>query len=60
MQRRQFIQLCAAAAAAAGAPAGSANARPPRYSRAPQVGAGGAPLRASRVPAHTNQIIHKT
>ena len=58
MQRREFIQLCAAAAAAAGAPAVSADARPHLYARATLVGEDGKPLRASRVPANANLIFH--
>jgi arsenite oxidase small subunit len=58
MQRRGFIKLCAAVAAAAGAPAVSADARPRFYARATLVGASGGPLRASRVPANHNLIFH--
>jgi len=58
MQRRDFIKVCAAAAAAGGAPAVSANARPRLYGRATLVGADGQPLRASRVPVNRNLIFH--
>jgi Rieske Fe-S protein len=58
MQRREFIKLCAAAAAAGGAPAVSADARPRLYGRATLVAADGQPLRASRVPADTSLIFH--
>jgi len=58
MQRREFIRLCAAAAAAGSAPAVSADARPRLYARATLVGPDGRPLRASRVPANRNFIFH--
>jgi len=58
MQRRDFIKFCAASAAAAGAPAVSADARPHLYQRAKLVGADGAPLRARDVPANRNLIFH--
>jgi Rieske Fe-S protein len=58
MQRREFIKLCAAATAAAGAPAVSADARPHLYARTTLVDIGGVPLRASRVPPNTNLIFH--
>jgi Rieske Fe-S protein len=58
MQRREFIKLCAAAAAAAGAPTVSADARPRFYARATLVGEDGKPLRAARVPAGRNLIFH--
>lgn len=58
MQRRDFIKMCAAAAAAAGAPGVSANVRPRFYARAQLVGADGRPLRASRIPVNRNLIFH--
>jgi Rieske Fe-S protein len=58
VERRDFIGLCAAAAATAGAPALAADARPHLYARARLVGADGAPLRAQRVPARRNLIFH--
>lgn len=58
MQRRDFIRLCAAAAAAGSAPAVSADARPRLYARATLVGADGRPLRASRVAENRNFIFH--
>jgi len=58
MQRRDFIRLCAAAAAAGSAPAVSADARPRLYGRATLVGSDGHPLRASGVPANRNFIFH--
>jgi len=58
MQRRDFIRLCAAAAAAGSAPAVSADARPRLYARATLVGPDGRPLRASRVAENRNFIFH--
>ena len=58
MQRRDFIKFCAASAAAAGAPAVQADARPHLYQRAKLVGADGAPLLARAVPANRNLIFH--
>lgn len=58
MQRREFIKLCAATAAAAGAPAVAADARPQWYPRARLVGEDGAPLRARGIPANRNLIFH--
>ena len=58
MRRREFIQYCAAAAAAAGSPALAADARPRFYGRVTLVDEGGAPLRAGAIPAHRNLIFH--
>lgn len=58
MERRAFIKFCAASAAAAGAPAVSADARPHLYQRVKLVAENGAPLRASEVPANRNLIFH--
>ncbi|MBI1943793.1 MAG: Rieske 2Fe-2S domain-containing protein [Betaproteobacteria bacterium] len=58
MQRREFIQFCAASAAATGAPAAvAADARPQFYSRARLVDPSGTPLRASAVPPQRNLIF---
>jgi len=58
MQRREFLRVCAAAAAAAGAGTVRADARPHLYDRAKLVSADGRPLRASRVPVNANLIFH--
>ena len=58
MERRDFLKLCAAGAAAAQAPALAADARPQLYSRTLLVDEQGAPLRASRVPVERNLIFH--
>lgn len=58
MERRGFLKFCAASAAAAGAPAVSADARPQFYQRAKLVGEDRAPLRARDVPANRNLIFH--
>lgn len=58
MERRQFIQFCAASAAATGTPAIAADAAPSFYGRARLVDGNGAPLRAALVPAHRNLIFH--
>jgi Rieske Fe-S protein len=59
MQRREFIKLCAATAAACSAPAAVAeDARPHFYSRAKLVSGSGAPLRAGAIPAQRNLIFH--
>ena len=44
MERREFVQFCIAAAAAAGSPAVAADAEPRRYARSRLVDAHGAPL----------------
>jgi Rieske Fe-S protein len=58
MERRDFLKLCAASAAAAGAPALAADARPQLYGRARLVGEDGRPLRAAGIPPNTNLIFH--
>jgi arsenite oxidase small subunit len=57
MERRDFIRICAAAAAAVPAFA-AANASPQLYSRVRLVDSGGRPLRASEVPERRNLIFH--
>ncbi|MGH8705445.1 MAG: (2Fe-2S)-binding protein [Burkholderiales bacterium] len=58
MERREFLRICAASAAAAGTPGVSADAQPNFYSRARLVDARGLPLRAGAVQAHRNLIFH--
>jgi len=58
MERRDFLKLCAAGAAAAGTPALAADARPQLYSRTLLIDEKGTPLRASRVPAGKNLVFH--
>lgn len=59
MQRRDFVKFCAASAAAAGAPAAAVtDATPAFYGRARLIGADGAPLKASAIPAERNLIFH--
>jgi arsenite oxidase small subunit len=58
MERRDFLKACAAGAAAAGAPALAADARPQLYSRTLLLDESGAPLRAGRVPVESNLIFH--
>lgn len=58
MQRREFIQFCAATAAATGTPGLAADAAPHFYRRAQLVDAAGAPLRAARLPVDRNLIFH--
>jgi arsenite oxidase small subunit len=58
MERRAFIKFCAASAAAAGAPAVSADARPHLYRRVRLVAENGAPLRARDLPANRSLIFH--
>ncbi len=59
MERRDFLKLCAAGAAAAGAPGAlAADDRPQFHERATLVDAKGQPLRASRIPADRNLIFH--
>ena len=58
MERRDFLKLCAAGAAAAGTPALAADARPQFYSRSLLVDGKGAPLRAGQVPVERNLIFH--
>ena len=58
MQRREFVKLCAASAAALTSPGVRADARPRLYQRAKLVDENGAPLRASSLPARRNLIFH--
>jgi Rieske Fe-S protein len=58
MERREFLKLCTAGAASAGAPAHAADARPQLYSRTLLIDANGTPLRASRIPVEHNLIFH--
>jgi len=59
MERRDFLKVCAAGAAAAAAvPALPADARPQVYSRTLLLDEKGAPLRASRIPVERNLIFH--
>jgi len=59
MERRDFLKVCAAGAAAAAAvPALPADARPQMYSRTLLLDEKGAPLRASRIPVERNLIFH--
>ena len=58
MERRDFLKLCAASAAAAGAPVLAADAKPQLYGRARLVDEKGRPLRASDIPPNTNLIFH--
>jgi arsenite oxidase small subunit len=57
MQRREFIKFCAASAAATGSAGVAADAAPTFYHRAQLVDAGGAPLKASRLPVDRNLIF---
>lgn len=58
MERRDFIKFCAASAAAGGAPAVAADARPHLYQRVRLVSESGAPLRGRDVPPERNLIFH--
>jgi arsenite oxidase small subunit len=58
MERRDFIKLCMATAAAGAGPAVAADAKPRFYSRARLVDAKGVPLRAASIPAERNFIFH--
>ena len=58
MQRREFIKLCAATAAAGAAGGVCADARPQFYARARLLDARGAPLRARALPSERNLIFH--
>ena len=58
MQRREFIQFCAASAAATGTPGLAADAAPHFYGRARLVDGAGAPLKAAAVPVDRNLIFH--
>jgi arsenite oxidase small subunit len=57
MERRDFVKLCAAGAAALAAPGAQADARPRFYARARLVDEKGAPLRASEIPARRNLVF---
>lgn len=58
MQRRDFVKLCAAGAAALTAPGARADARPRFYGKARLVDEKGAPLRAGSIPVSRNLIFH--
>jgi Rieske Fe-S protein len=58
MERRGFIQFCAASAAAGAAPAIAADSRPQLYSRARLVDESGSPLHAKAIPPSRNLIFH--
>ena len=58
MERRDFVKLCAAGAAALAAPGVQANATPRLYARARLVDEKGEPLRAGAIPANRNLIFH--
>ena len=61
MERREFLKVCTAGAAAAGglAPAAlAADSRPHHYQRTLLVDSRGAPLRSGAIPANQNLIFH--
>jgi Rieske Fe-S protein len=58
VERRDFLKLCAAAAATNEAPAIAADARPQLYSRSRLVDPAGKPLRAAAIPVEQNLIFH--
>ncbi len=58
MQRRDFVKLCAASAAALASPGVRADARPRMYGKAKLVDEIGAPLHARDMPADRNLIFH--
>jgi Rieske Fe-S protein len=58
MERREFVKLCAASAAALAAPGVRADARPRLYERARLVDEKGEPLRAKAIPPGRNLIFH--
>jgi arsenite oxidase small subunit len=59
MQRRQFLRICAASAAAGSAPAlGAPDATPRSYARAQLVDEHGARLRAATLPVRRNLLFH--
>jgi len=59
MERREFVRLCAASAAAAGFPEiAAADAAPVMYARVKLVDEAGRPLLAAAIPAHRNLIFH--
>ena len=58
MERRDFVKLCAASAAALAAPAVQADARPRFYAKARLLDEDGRPLRASAIPVQRNLIFN--
>lgn len=58
MERRSFLKLCAASAAACPVLPAGADAEPRRYARVKLVEPGGGSLRAAGVPAERNLIFH--
>lgn len=58
MERRDFLRLCAAAAAASPALPAGAGAAPRYYARVKLVDSGGRALRANGLPPHRNLIFH--
>jgi arsenite oxidase small subunit len=58
MERRGFIQYCAASAAAIGASGVAADARAQLYGKAKLVDEKGKPLRAGAIPVQRNFIFH--
>jgi Rieske Fe-S protein len=58
MERRDFMKLCAASAAATSLPALAADAKPQLYARTLLVDEGGKPIRAKAIPAKQNLIFH--
>jgi arsenite oxidase small subunit len=58
MERRDFVKLCAAGAAALAATGVRADARPRFYDKARLVDEKGAPLLARAIPANRNLIFH--
>jgi arsenite oxidase small subunit len=58
MERRGFLKLCAASAAALGAPELAADASAQFYAKARLVDEKGAPLRAKAIPVNRNFIFH--
>ena len=58
MERRDFVRLCAATAAALATPDVHADARPRRYARVKLVDEKGVPLRTGAIPAKRNLIFH--
>jgi arsenite oxidase small subunit len=58
MERRGFIQFCAASAAAIGASGVAADARAQLYGKAKLVDEKGKPLRAGAIPVQRNFIFH--
>src|SRR3954469_6686624 len=62
MERREFVSLCVATAAAAGAPASfstlAGESQPRRYERSRLVDEKGAPLLGKQIPRERNLIFH--